>query len=113
MIMEEFRAAIPEGGFVLIAFENHFRARAETVTLAEVFGHAADEERGLLARGMENPSEHGRGSGFAVGAADDDGMLAGEKNLFQDFRHGAVRNFALERLFEFGVAASDDVGDDD
>ena len=39
-------------------------------------------------------------------------MFAGEKYFFENFRHGAVRNFALEDFLEFGISARDDIADD-
>ena len=85
----------------------------EAVALAKIFGDATNEESRLLAGGMKNPREHRSGRGLAVSAADDDGMFAGKKNFFENFRHRAVRNFAFERFFEFGIAARDDVANDD
>ena len=107
--MEKFRAAVPESCFVLVAFENHFTSLPEAVAFAEILGDAADEKSWLLSGGVENPGQHCGGSGFSVRAADHDGMLSREKHFFEDFRHGAIRNFALECFFEFRIAASDDV----
>src|SRR4030095_1034525 len=113
MVVEELRAAIPESGFVFVAFENHFRAISKTVALAEIFGDSAHQKSRLSARRMKNPGEHSGGRSFAVRAADDDGMFAGKKNLLEDFRHGAIRNLAFKRFFKFGIAAGNDVANDD
>src|SRR4029077_14285007 len=54
MIVKEFRAAIPESGFVLVAFENHLDSLPQTVTFAKVFSEATDEKSRLSACRMEN-----------------------------------------------------------
>src|SRR6266700_3816960 len=113
MIVEELWAAVPESGFVFVSFENHFSSLSEAIALAEVLGYAADEKSWLLSGGVKNPGKHRSSGGFSVRAADDDGMFSGKKNFFQNFRHGAIRNFAFERFFELRITASDDVSDDD
>ena len=82
MIVKEFRAAVPESGFVFVAFENHFSSLPEAIALAEVLGDAADEKSWLLSGGVKNPSKHRSSGGFSVRAADDDRMLSGKKNFF-------------------------------
>ena len=47
MIVEKFRAAVEEGGFVLVAFDDELFAAAEAVAaFAEIRGDAADQEIG-------------------------------------------------------------------
>src|SRR5215475_9078179 len=91
VIVKKFGAAVPKGGFVLVALENHFRAVAEAVALAEIFRDTAHQKSRPLARRMKNPGQHGGSRGLAVRAAYDDGVLAGKKDFFEDFGHGAVR----------------------
>src|SRR5437773_12019539 len=85
MIVEKLWAAIPEGGFVFVAFENHFASLPEAIALAEVFGDAAHEKSWLLSGGVKNPGKHRSSGGFSVRAADDNGMLSGKENFLQDF----------------------------
>src|SRR5882724_575054 len=113
MIVEELWAAVPESGFVFVAFENHFSSLPEAIALAEILGDAADEKSWLLSGGVENPGKHRSSSGFSVRAADDNGMFSGKKNFFQNFRHGAIKNLTAKCLFKFRIAASDDISDDD
>src|SRR4029077_7028270 len=113
MIVEELWAAVPESGFVFVAFENHFNSLPEAIALAEVLGDAADEKSWLFSGGVKNPGKHRSSGGFSVRAADDHRMFSGKKHFFQNFRHGPVRNFTAECFFEFRIAASDDISDDD
>ena len=113
LVVEEFCGFVPIGGIVFVAFENEFGTAGEAVALAEIFGDTADEEIRMLSRHVEDPGEHGGGGGFSVRAADDDGMLAGEKFFFEDFGQRAMRELAVEHLFDFHIAARNGIADDD
>src|SRR5262249_21426056 len=110
MIVEKLWAAVPESGFVLVALENHFRPVTEAVAFAEILGNAADQKCWLFPSGVKNPSKHRRSGGLTVGATDDDGMFAGEKELFKRFRQRAIRNLFLEDFFQLRISPGDDVG---
>src|SRR5882724_1013333 len=112
MVMKEFRAAVPESGFVLVAFENHFTCLPESVAFSKVFGDSTDEKCWLLAGRVNNPGQHCGGGGFSVRAADHNGVFAWKKHFFENFRHRTIRNFAFESFFELWISASDDVSDD-
>src|SRR5581483_8538686 len=113
VVVKKLRAAVPERRFVLVPFEDHFRPVAEAVTLAEVFRHSANQERRALSRYMKNPRQHRRRRCLSVRSTDHDRVLPGKKNLLEDFRHRPVRNLAVECFLQLGIAAPNDVPDDD
>src|SRR5262249_35460679 len=109
MIVEKLRAAIPNGGFVLVALQNEFPAAFQAIAAAEIFSDTTDEKIWLATGDVENPGEHRSGGGFTVRAADDNGMLARQKELLKHFGQRAVHELAIEDLFELGIAAGDDI----
>ncbi len=85
----------------------------QLVALAEIFGDPSDQEIGMAAGHLKNPRQHGGGGGLSVSAADNDGMLAGKKFLFEDFRKRMMRELAVEHFFDFHIATRNGVADDD
>ena len=113
MVVQEFRAAVEEGGFVLVAFDDEFFPAAEAVAaFAEIRSDAADQEIRLASGDVKNPGEHGRGGGFAMRAGDDDRGVAGNEIFLEKLRHRAVGQFFVEDVLDFGIAARDHVADD-
>ena len=88
-------------------------ALSEAVGTVGVLRQAGDEKGGVEpAVGEEMGDQRGSG-GLAVGAGDDDGALAADKEIAQDFRQRKVGDFAGERSFDLRVAARDGVADYD
>src|SRR5438067_5645504 len=111
MIVKKFVSEVPESSFILIAFQNELSAAAKSVTLTEVLRDAAHEKIGLLSRRVKNPSEHCSRGGLSMGTADDDGMLFREKDFFQNFRHRATGNLAVQHFFQLRISSRDDISD--
>ena len=80
MVVEKFRAAVEEGGFVFIAFDDEFLAAAEAVAaFAEIRRDAADQKIRLASGYVKDPGEHRCGGGFSVRSGNDDrGVLGNE-----------------------------------
>ena len=112
MIVQEFRSAVEERGFVFVAFDDEFLAAAEAVAaIAEIRSDAADQEIRLAPRYLKNPGEHRGGGGFSVRAGDDDRGVPRNEIFLEQLRHGAVRQFFVEDVFDFRIAARDRVAD--
>src|SRR5207248_1137429 len=109
MIVKELWPAIPEGRFILIPFENELLSAPEPVTLSKVLCYSAHQKVRLLPCNLKNPSEHGRCGRLSVCAADHDGMSPRQKHFFENFRHRAVRNLAIEYFFQFRISARNDI----
>src|SRR2546422_572658 len=107
MVVEEFRAAIPERGFVLVPFEDELFTAAESVALSKILGDAANQKVRLLPCRVKNPGEHRRCGGFAMRSADHDRVLARKKEFFERLGQRTIRNGPVEELFEFGIATRD------
>src|SRR5437660_9605367 len=104
MVVKEFWPAVPESGFILVAFQNKLFAAAKPVTLAKVFRDAAHKKIRLLPRRLEDPGKHRSGGRFSMGSADDDGMFFREKDFLQNFRHGAIGNLAVQHFFQLRIS---------
>ena len=42
-------------------------------------------------------------------SADDDGMFFRKKDFFQNFRHRAIGNLAVQHFFQFRISTRDDI----
>src|SRR4029077_2871346 len=109
MVVKEFRPAIPESGLVFVAFQNKFCAAAEAVALTEILRYSADQEIRVLACSLEKPRQHGCSGGFPVRTANHNGMSSRQEYFFQNFRHGTVRNFAIEHFLQLRIAPGNDI----
>src|SRR5580704_7866310 len=99
MIVKKFGTAVPESGFVLVAFEDEFCSTAKSITLAKILRNTADQKIWTLAPGLENPGEHrGRGS-FPVRSADHNPVFGRKKHFFQNFRHRAIWDPPVQYFF--------------
>ena len=73
-VVHEFAALVEEGGVVFVGFDDEQGARRERGAGAqpgrdtEIQRHPAHQKTRLQASGLQNPAQHGRGGGFAVGA---------------------------------------------
>ena len=85
----------------------------KTRAAAEVFRESADHETRIAPGVAEQPGEHGRGGGFAVGAGDDEVAFAAQEELLHDLGQGMIEELAVERGLGLRVAARDGVADDD
>src|ERR1700687_1506906 len=111
MIMKKLWPAVPECGFILVAFKNELFPIAKPITLAKVFRHSSHKKIRPLPRSMKNPSQHRRRGGFSMCAADDNGMSSGEKDFLQNLRHRAIRNLSVQHFLQLGIPARDDIPD--
>src|SRR5215469_1752079 len=67
-VVEEFRAFIEKCSVVFVAFQDEMFSLSQSKAAAEIFCDATDEKRGIFLCGLENPGQHGRRSGLAMGA---------------------------------------------
>src|ERR1700674_2046525 len=111
MVMKKLGPAIPERGFILIAFKNELFPIAKPIALAKVFRHASHEKIWPLARSVKNPSQHRRRGGFSMCAADDNGMSSGEKDFLQNLRHRAIWNLSVQHFLQVVIPELDDISD--
>ena len=112
-VVEEFGAFVEEGGVVLIALEHAVVGVRKVAAAAEVAGDAADHEAGVQPVVLHEPSEHGGGGGFAVGAGDYKVLFAPEEELFHGLGQAHVAQVFLEHGFNLCIAAAHGVADDD
>ena len=80
-VVEKLRSAVEEGGVVLVSFDD----KEGTATEAEPSGvparKSADEIAGVGSRLLENPGQHCRGRGLAVGACNNHAFKTACKNV--------------------------------
>jgi len=115
-VMHELAALVEEGGVVLVGFDHEGTALPQPSRHAEVQRYAADQKAWLQAGALQNPGQHGRRGGFAVGARDSQHMARAGGVVRRVVQHMAgqplgtagVRHAGIEDGFhqgEFGFAA--------
>src|SRR4029077_5742253 len=77
-VMNELRSLVEEGGVVFVRLDNEERRLPEPRGDGKVFGHSADQEARRAARALQDPGEHGRYGGLAVGSCDAQNVPTGE-----------------------------------
>src|SRR6185503_10123001 len=96
-VVKKFGAFVEEGGVVLVPFEKKWTSGTHHKAGAEVFGHAADQERGcegwVPPRGsLIDPCQHAGGCRFAMRSRNHQRFAAGQKLVMQDSCHRAKRD---------------------
>src|SRR5215471_11344796 len=79
---------------------------------AEILGDASDEERGIEARGVEDPRQHRRCRRLAMRSGHDQDFFSAEEFIVQQLWQRAERNALVEDMLEFRIAARDRVAYD-
>src|SRR5689334_18811383 len=100
MIVKKLWPPVPERRFVFVAFENKLSTSAQTVALAEVLRYSANQKVGPPVCRLKNPRQHRCCCRLPVRAADHYGMLAGQKDFFQDFRQRAIWNSPVQHFLQ-------------
>ena len=111
-VVQKLRALVEKRGIVLVALDDELLAAAQSIALAEVFRHAADQEIGPAPRHLKDPSQQGSGGGFAVRAGHHQRIVSRQEKLLDRFGKRAIGNLVVEDELEFGIAARDGVADD-
>ncbi|CFN25634.1 Uncharacterised protein [Bordetella pertussis] len=111
-VVHELRALVEKGRVVLVGLD-HEGAGARRVARRhlQVGRDAADQEVGLALRALQDPGQHGAGSGLAVGAGHGQHVRAGQDVLAQPLRAGYIAGAAVQDGFHQRVAAADHVAD--
>ncbi len=113
-VVDELAALVEEGGVVFVGLDHERRGGVAAARRdAEVERHAADQEARALAGRLEDPGEHRRGAGLAVGAGDGEHVAAGEHVVGEPLRAAGVGRVGVEDGLEQRIAAGDRVADDE
>ncbi len=111
-VMHELGALVEERAVIFVGLDHEERAAAETGRYVEVARHAADDEAGLVAAGLEDPGRHAGGGGFAVGAGNRQYPAIAQHGVVQPLRAGNVRDATFQHRLHARVAARHGVADD-
>ena len=113
LVMEELCGFVPIRGIVFVAFQDEILAAAEAIALTKILGNATNQKIRAFFRHLKNPREHRCRGRFPVRATHDDGVFAGKKFFFEDFRQRFVNQLAVEHFLHFDIAAGDGVANHD
>src|SRR6266404_1296109 len=82
-IMHKLAALIKKGGVVLIPFNDKPFAIGKPRALAQVIGHASDEEARLQTVMFENPGQQRHRRRLAMGAGNHQGAFAADEEMLE------------------------------
>src|ERR1700694_501321 len=112
VVVHELRAFVEKSRVVLVSLDDEARRAGEPGGYREVEGHPADQEPWTVAGALEDPRQHGRRGGLAMGARDREDVPAAEHVLGKPLGPRNVAFPAIENRLHQRVAARDDVADD-
>lgn len=95
-VMHELAALVKKGGVVFIGLDDEGPALAQAGRDTEVEGYTADQKAGFKTCRLQNPTGHGGGGGFSVGAGNGDHMAALQHMLGQPLRSAGVRQACVK-----------------
>ncbi len=84
-VVEELGVFVEVGAVVFVTFDGEVGSGAEAEVFSGGFEDAADEVAGVFTAGGEGVGGKGGGGGFAVGAADDDGVAVFDEEVSECF----------------------------
>src|SRR3954470_20692125 len=111
-VVDEFRALVEEGGVVLVRLDDKPPGRGKSGGDGKVLGHAADQEAGIAAGALEDPSQHGSYGRFAMRSRDCEDVPLRQHVLGEPLRAGGVAIAAVEDGLHEGVPSGDHIAHD-
>ena len=118
-VMDKLAALVKEGCVVFVGLNHEGRACAQPGRHTKVERHTTNQEARLLAGGLQNPGQHGRGRGLPVGAGHGQHVALEQHVFCQPLRAArvggaGVQNRLHQRKFRAAIGhpgAADDVTD--
>ncbi len=83
-VVKKLRPAVEEGGVVLVSFDDQVGTATEAEPSGVPTRKTADQIAGIGPGLLEDPSQHGRGGGLAVGACDNQAFETARQNVVRD-----------------------------
>ena len=102
-VVKELRPLVEEGAVVFVAFQDEQVARSQPRAGLPADGHAADDVAGIQAGLGENPGEHRRRRGLAVGPCHHDRSAIPQEEGLERLRHGSVPDLPVQDGFGLGI----------
>src|SRR6476646_4090084 len=89
-VMHKFGALVEKGRVVLVRFDHEVLTPGKPGGYREVVGHPADQEAGVSTTLLQDPGQHRRGSGLAMGSGDGQDVPPREHLLGKPLRPGYI-----------------------
>ena len=110
-VMNKFGALVEEGAIVLVCLDHEKVTAAQPGGHREILGHTAHQVSGIKAGLIENPQQHGRCGGFAMGTGYGHHPAVSQHLPGQPFGARHIINAPVEHCFHFWIAPGHGVPD--
>src|SRR5687768_17588264 len=101
--MHELWAFVEIGRVVFVAFDNEVVAGGHAKADAKILRDSANQESRVQGPLVHYPGSDARGCSFAMRARNHKGAPAANELFFNNLGLRAIKQFSIERCFNFGV----------